>query len=239
MPFSRPMPAVPEAAERHVRRDHPVGVDPHGAGPQLAPRPGARGARPCVHTAPASPYGVSLASLSASSSVRERQRGQRPGRRPPRGRPCRPASTPVNSVGLTNNPPRSAAASPPQATVAPSALAVLEVAEHLLVLRPVGDRAHLGLRLVRVAELDRVRARSATSRTSSSWTLSCTISREPAMQVWPVAANTPGDDAVGGRVEVGVREDDLRRLAAQLQRHPVEVLRGGLRDRPVRSPSTR
>jgi hypothetical protein len=36
-----------------------------------------------------------------------------------------------------------------------------------------------------------VAARSATSRTSSSCTSACTISREPAMQVCPVAANTP------------------------------------------------
>ena len=40
------------------------------------------------------------------------------------------------------------------------------------------------------------------------------------MQVWPVAAKTPGDDAVGGGVEVGVLEHDLRGLAAELERDP-------------------
>ena len=42
------------------------------------------------------------------------------------------------------------------------------------------------------------------------------------------------DDAVGRGGQVGVLEDDLRGLAAQLKRHPVEVVRRGVRDGPAR-----
>ena len=51
------------------------------------------------------------------------------------------------------------------------------------------------------------------------------------MQVWPVAAKTPATTPLAAASQVGVREDDLRGLAAQLQRHPVDVRRGGLRHR--------
>src|SRR5262245_35789786 len=46
------------------------------------------------------------------------------------------------------------------------------------------------------------------------------------------------DDAVGSRLEVGVGEYELRRLAAELERHPTDVLGGTLGDvdpRPRRS----
>ena len=55
----------------------------------------------------------------------------------------------------------------------------------------VGQRAHLGRRARAGCRARSSRARAAIRSTSSSWTSSCTISREPAMHVWPVAANTP------------------------------------------------
>jgi hypothetical protein len=57
-----------------------------------------------------------------------------------------------------------------------------------------------------------------------------TYSREPAQQHWPwlkkIALAAPGD----GGVEIGVRQDDRRRLAAEFERHLLQVAGRGLDD---------
>jgi hypothetical protein len=65
-----------------------------------------------------------------------------------------------------------------------------------------------------------VRDRARAGSISWSWTDSCTINRDPAMQVWPVAANTPRQGR-GRGFEVGVRKDDLRALSAELESRAV------------------
>ena len=117
--------------------------------------------------------------------------------------------------------------------MAPSVLRRRQVAEHLLVLRAVGDRAHLGVGIVRVAEPDPRRARSATSRTSSSCTSACTISREPAMQVWPVAANTPATTPLAAAARSASANTTCGDLPPSSSVTLVEVLRGRLGDRPA------
>ena len=66
-----------------------------------------------------------------------------------------------------------------------------DIVEHLLVLRPRGDRPDL----VSTSGADRracaVRANATSRSTNSSWIVSCTSRREPAMQVWPLAAKMP------------------------------------------------
>ena len=47
-----------------------------------------------------------------------------------------------------------------------------------------------------------------------------------------------GNYAIGGRAEIAIVEDDLRRLASELQRHSREMLRAGVGDdlaHPVRA----
>jgi ParB family chromosome partitioning protein len=70
-----------------------------------------------------------------------------------------------------------------------------------------------------------VLAKSTRRSTKSSWIDSWTRSREPAMQVWPVAAKMP---AIA--VQIGVVEDDVGRLAAELQADLLEPRRRALVD---------
>src|SRR5215469_179627 len=98
--------------------------------------------------------------------------------------------TPVSTVGWTKYPPSRSSGPPPAATVAPSAAAPSSIDSTLrycgsVATGPISVSAALG-------SPSRIEAaRSAILATSSSWTDRATSSREPAMQVWPVAANTP------------------------------------------------
>src|SRR5580693_8325797 len=83
--------------------------------------------------------------------------------------------TPVSTVGWTKYPPSASSGRPPAATVAPSAAAPSSIDSTLRYCGSVATGA----------------ARSVILATSSSWTARLTRSREPAMQVCPVAANTP------------------------------------------------
>ena len=69
--------------------------------------------------------------------------------------------------------------------------------------------------------------------------LSCTSSREPAMQVCPVAAKMPEIDALHRVVELGIVEHDVRRLAAELHRDALQPARRGFVDRAGRSRRSR
>ena len=50
--------------------------------------------------------------------------------------------------------------------------------------------------------------------------------RERAQQSWPALPKTAAGAGGRGRLEVGVGEDHVRRLAAELERHPLDRLRG-------------
>ena len=81
---------------------------------------------------------------------------------------------------------------PPSTQRAPSLRRHLDVVEHLLALRQGRDRADLGGSVHRVAELARTRRKAHDLLDdTSSWTERWTSRREPAMQVWPVAAKMP------------------------------------------------
>ena len=54
--------------------------------------------------------------------------------------------------------------------------------------------------------------------------------RERAQQSWPALPKTAIGAARRGRSEVGVGEDDVGRLAAELERHPLDRRRGPGRD---------
>src|SRR6478752_3333598 len=96
----------------------------------------------------------------------------------------------TTTVGLMNSPPGSAFASPPQAMVAPSALAPARKPSTFsycgrLATGPISVSASVGSPCLIAF------ARATTLAISSSLMDSCTMSRDPAMQVWPVAAKTP------------------------------------------------
>jgi hypothetical protein len=46
------------------------------------------------------------------------------------------------------------------------------------------------------------------------------------MQVWPVAAKIPATDTVDGLIEIGVIEDNVGGLAAELQSHALDAACG-------------
>ena len=54
--------------------------------------------------------------------------------------------------------------------------------------------------------------------------------REPAEQTCPLLKKMPELAALDGRVEIGVGKDDVRRLAAELQRHALEIAGGAAQD---------
>ena len=49
--------------------------------------------------------------------------------------------------------------------------------------------------------------------------------RERAQQSWPALPKTADGAAAAAALDVGVGEDDVRRLAAELERHPLDRLR--------------
>ena len=172
-------------------RDHPVGVDPHRAGAQRVRDPVARGACPWSTPPPPARNGVSLASAIASSSV---SNGSTASTGPKISSRATVMSgvTSVSTVGRTNKPPSSGAG--PPAGGDRRALGDGAARRSRSTLRycgSVGQRAHLGRRRPRVAEPDRSGPLRRSGPTSSSCTSRCTSSRDPAMQVCPVAANTP------------------------------------------------
>ena len=71
--------------------------------------------------------------------------------------------------------------------------------------------------------LERARKSSSAAR--------CTRIRERAQQSWPALPNTAPRRRRRGRLEVGVGEDDVGRLAAELERHALDRLRGARGDR--------
>ena len=142
--------------------------------------------------------------------------------------------TPVKIVGATNWPPaRAGAAVRAAAQHAARALRLgdLDVVEHLL-----GTAARVATGPTLVSRLHRVADRAprpppATSRsTKRSWIERCSSSREPAMQVCPVAAKMPEITPEHRRLELGIVEHDVRRLAAELERHVLQAARGRLVD---------
>ena len=151
-------------------------------------------ARPmsCVHTAAARPKRTSLAMRSASASSSKRITDSTG----PNTSSCAMRMwlrTPVKMVGCTNQPvPHSGAVplSPPSTAVAPSARAMSMYSSTLrycggVVIGPTWVSALIG------SPMRAVRATASRRSTKASWMLSCTSSREPAMQVWPVAAKMP------------------------------------------------
>ena len=75
-------------------------------------------------------------------------------------------------------------------------------------------------------------ASTASSSTSMKRSIAerSTRIRERAQQSWPALPNTALGAACGGALEVGVREHDVRRLAAQLERHALDRLGGARGD---------
>ena len=66
-----------------------------------------------------------------------------------------------------------------------------------------------------------------------STALSSTRMRERAQQSWPAFPKTRVGRGRGGRLEVGVREDHVRGLSAELERHALDRLRGEGSDLPA------
>jgi hypothetical protein len=66
--------------------------------------------------------------------------------------------------------------------------------------------------------------------TKRSWIVSWTRRRDPAWQLWPERREDAGDHALDRLPEVGVVEDDVGRLAAELERDRLQVARGELVD---------
>ena len=137
-----------------------------------------------------------------------------------------------SSVGWKKNPPPEIRTGRPRAArghVRAFTLADLHVAfDHLeLLLRD--DRPHVGIADARARRASTA-ARSVSRATSSSWAFRWTSSREPAEHVWPafwkIALATPCD----GEIEIGVGEDDVRRLAAELHHDRDDVVGGHLGD---------
>src|SRR5579859_3853569 len=141
-----------------------------------------------VQTAPARPYRLSLASVTASSSV---SNGSTASTGPNTSSHATfiEGLTLVSTVGWTKKPP-SWSGWPPAATVAPSLAAD---SRNDSTLRYCGSVATgpISVSAARGSPSWIDRARSAIFATSASCTDRATSSRDPAMQVWPVAANTP------------------------------------------------
>ena len=75
--------------------------------------------------------------------------------------------------------------------------------------------------------------RAVSLATTASAMPSCTSSREPAQQTCPWLNQMRVDHALDGAVEVGVLEDDERRLAAELERQLLAAAGGRLADDPA------
>ena len=142
-----------------------------------------------VHTAPARPYRLLLASAMASSSVSNGMT-ERTGPNTSSHATVMVGLTLVSTVGWTKYPPSASSARPPTATVAPS---VAADSRNESTLRYCGSVATgpISVPAARGSPRRMARARSAILSTSASCTPALTSSREPAMQVCPVAANTP------------------------------------------------
>ena len=76
-------------------------------------------------------------------------------------------------------------------------------------------------------------SRAASLARIAAATPSCTSRREPAQQTWPWLNQIEVDHALDRAVDVGVVEDDERRLAAELQRQALAAARRRLADRPA------
>ena len=113
--------------------------------------------------------------------------------------------------------------------MAPCAQRGLEDAGDLLELPAVGQRAHLGRGLERVAEHDLARPRGDPL---DQLVVDVLVHDQPGAghARLPRGREDAGDHAVGGGLEVGVREHDLGRLAAELERDAREVAGGALGD---------
>ena len=180
---------VLHAAERGHVADRPIRVDPHRA------RRNAFGHTECPRDVRCPDAGAEAVPDSLAMRRRRLHRGTGcptgPGRRLP---PERFAS--VAHIGQdrrsTNRPLSHSGAARrgrPSAKVCPLAPGDVDVVEHLVLLGAGGDRADIrrlqqGRPSGRTGEID-----DATRK--SSWMVSWTSSRDPAMQVWPVAAKIP------------------------------------------------
>ena len=67
------------------------------------------------------------------------------------------------------------------------------------------------------------RARSTSCSTNSSLTLSCTNTRAPGDAALALVEEHGAVRARKRRVEIGVAEDDARRLPTELERHALQV----------------
>ena len=203
-------------------------------------RPATRRARPAslVHTPPASPYSVSLASATASSSVRKRLDGEdRPKISSRTTRIARwQSSKTVGRVeeAVAGRTSEGSGRSPPLRSTAPSSSGATRRTPRP---SPAAAAETSGPHSTpsSVPRPSRMRwARAASSATKRSWTDSSMIRREPAEQTWPLwmkaafsAWSTAVSKPLGG---AGVGEDDVGVLAAQLQRDLLHAGRGGLHD---------
>ena len=82
-------------------------------------------------------------------------------------------------------------------------------------------------------------ARATSASTKSSWIDSSTSSRAPAEQTWPECRKTAVSAIVEGDLEVGVGEDDVGVLAAELEGDLLHRRRGRGHDRAGRSRARR
>ena len=69
------------------------------------------------------------------------------------------------------------------------------------------------------------RARPGRPRTRS-WMSSCTSRRDPALHISPLLPKMPQKRGLHRRVEIGIGEDDIGRLAAQFQAQALQVRHG-------------
>ena len=165
----------------------------------------------------------------------------RSGPRPPRrrrGPPRRPGpkisscaivielSTSANSVGSKKNPRSSPAGRPPpQTSRAPSAVPVGDVALDPASLRLADQRAHHHLRVGRVADADPSEDRR---HALDDVVVDGAVGEDPGRQRATLTGvdREPGRRRRGELVEVGTGEDDVGRLAAELEEHLLQTLRG-------------
>ena len=100
-------------------------------------------------------------------------------------------------------------------------------------MRRADQRAGLGLRRRTARRAGSAGARRRARRRTSSWIDSSTSSRAPAEQTWPECRKTAVSAIVEGDLEVGVGEDDVGVLAAELEGDLLHRRGGGGHDPPA------
>ena len=107
----------------------------------------------------------------------------------------------------------------------PSARAAVDVLHHAVAMRGGDERPHLRCVVERIADVDRVELLDERFREAVDRANCCTRMRLRAQQSWPALPRARRRRGVDGAVEVAIVEDQIRRLAAELQRHAFDVVR--------------